>query len=97
MDFKRYLDSKKISVPTDSSTPEPRYYRLPYKGSYSITIKKRLKKLVSKCCTDDVKLSIVFTPFKIQSRLSLKDKATFSLKSFVVYRFHCVLTVMLAI
>ena len=85
---KRYLDSKDSSTTVDKK-PEPRYYKLPYIGSYSNILKKRLQKLVSKCCTDDVKLKIVFTPFKIQSRLSLKDKADFSLKSFVVYRFCC--------
>ena len=48
------------------------YFKLPYIGPFSVTTKRRIKKLVSTFYSDlDIKL--VFTPFKINSWFGAKD------------------------
>ena len=88
---KNYLQQRESPRSNDDVTNESdsRFYKLPYIGSFSSVIRKRLNKLISRCCTDEVKIKIIFTPFKIESCFSLKDKANVSLKSLVVYRFKC--------
>ena len=87
--IKDYLDKKYSSSSEKPLSELPRFYKLPYIGDYSNHVGKQISKLVSKYCTDDTKIQLIFTPFKIGSCFSLKDKPLFSLKSNVVYKFSC--------
>ena len=45
--------------------------------------------MFSRFCKDNVKIKLIFTPFKIGSMFSTKDFIPVSLKSQVVYKFSC--------
>ena len=72
--IKKYLDQKFSSNSEKPSSELPRFYKLPYIGEYSNHVGKRISKLVSKYCTEDTNIKLIFTPFKISSCFSLKDK-----------------------
>ena len=86
--IKQYID-RKYSPQIEEKTPEPRFYKLPYIGKYSTEVKQKLNKIIKKCCSDDTNIRLIFTPFKIGSCFSLKDKPVFAQKSSVVYKFVC--------
>ena len=79
------LDSSQRAARKDNCL----YFNLPYTaGPFSITTHRRIKKLVSTSCGDlDIKL--VFTPFKIKTRLGAKDPIALGLRSPVIYKFSC--------
>lgn len=88
--IKECLDDKLMLISTEKPNSElPRFYKLPYIGEYSNHVSRRIKKLVSKFCVKDTRIQIIFTPFKIASCFSLKDRPLFSLKANVVYKFDC--------
>jgi hypothetical protein len=68
---------------------EPRYYKLPFIGKFSSFTQKKINKIIGKFCKENVKIKVIFTPFKIGSMFSTKDLIPRSLKSQVVYKFTC--------
>ena len=67
---------------------EPRYFKLPYIGQYSVATKLKLKKLITLYC-EKVDARFIFTSFKVGQYFSNKDKIPQDLQSFVVYKFTC--------
>ena len=89
--IRKYLSSHYFSTKQDepkSDNPQ-RYYKLPFLGESSISLQKRLKKMVSKYCNDDVRINLIFCPFKIGQSFSLKDPPMQTLKSSVIFKFVC--------
>ena len=86
--FKTTVDKKIVNQKLTSDTTSTRFYKLPYIGSYSSVAQQQLMKILSKYCKD-IKIKIIFTPFKIGCMFSLKDSTTDSMKSCVVYKFSC--------
>ena len=66
-----------------------RYFKLPYIGSASGYTEKKLKQIISKFCKAETLVKVAFTPLKIASFFSTKDKILDNLRSFVVYKFTC--------
>ena len=64
------------------------YYKLPYIGHFSQTTKRKLKSLCEKFCKS-TEIKIAYSPLKIGSFFSLKDRLPKLLQSYVVYRFTC--------
>ena len=64
------------------------YYKLPYIGNFSKFTQKSISEICNKYCKD-LKIRLSFSPFKIGSLFSLKDKISPEHKSFVVYSFSC--------
>ena len=88
-EIKTYLDKQfNIEPPKVSNTVKFNYYKLPYIGHFSKTKKQKLKKICDQYCKD-LKVRIVFTPFKVGDLFSVKDAIPKFLKSFVVYRLLC--------
>ena len=67
---------------------ECRYFKLPYIGQYSTTMKQKLKKLITLYC-EKVDARLIFTSSKVGQYFSNKDKIPQGLQSFVVYHFTC--------
>ena len=65
-----------------------RSYKLPYIGKYSEQGQTKLPK-TCKQFSKDADHKIAFTSFKINNYFSTKDKTTYFLKSFLVYKFVC--------
>ena len=65
------------------------FFKLPYIGQISAYTEKKLKQIIEQFCKTSVSLKIAFTPTKLSSYFSLKDKKLDELKSFVVYKFIC--------
>ena len=87
--IKECLDSK-ISQSAGKETEElPRFYKLPYLGDYSSYVDRQVSKVIRKYCKDGIKIRLIFTPFKIGSCFSLKDRPLFSLKANAIYKFTC--------
>ena len=74
---------------SEKHSTEPRYYKLPYIGEFSNHVSRRINKLIKKVCKKDIKIQLIFIPFKIGSCFSLKDRPLSSLKASVVYKFVC--------
>ena len=87
--FGEYGQVNEPSHPNDAEaiTQEPRNYKLPYVGSYSVIAKKKIKSLLSNCHEIDIRL--IFVPFKIGQYFSAKCKIPEKLVSHVVYKFNC--------
>ena len=66
-----------------------RFYKLPYTRTYSEQVQKKLSKICKQFCRD-TDLKIVCTSFKIDKYFSTKDKTSYFLKYFLVYKFVCV-------
>ena len=66
-----------------------RYFKLPFIGKYSMTVKSKINDLVRKYCKSiDVKL--IFTTCKIRDSFSNKDRLTgFSYTTNVIYKYVC--------
>ena len=64
------------------------YYKLPYTGSYSNSIKKKIYELCKTFCKN-TNVKLVILPFKLQGLFSSRDFLPVALKSFDVYKFTC--------
>ena len=64
------------------------FIKLPYIGKFSKFTQQKVNQLCEKFCKS-TNVRVVFSPTKISSFLSTKDKIPSALKSFVVYRFIC--------
>jgi len=73
------LTKKHSSITEDSSTVEPRFYKLPFIGRYSNTVQKRINKIVIKCCSEDFDIHIIFRPFRIVLFLKIELMSHLSL------------------
>ena len=89
--IKEYLNDRMSSNENDtSSDPDtPRYFKLPFLGSYSLHVDKKIKRIIKRFCNNDTSIKIIFTPFKSSRLFSTKDPIPTSLRSFVVYKFIC--------
>ena len=72
----------------DKAKPEERYFKLPYVGRFSKVVENKIRDLVKEHCKG-IKVTLVFTPFKIAQFFSPKDPIPKLLKSNVVYKFNC--------
>ena len=71
-------------TPKENSNKENRTdHKLPYIGDISVRTKKKIGKLCK------IQINIVWTPFKIGSLFSSKDRLCNALRSIVVYKFTC--------
>jgi hypothetical protein len=64
------------------------YIKLPYIGKISCITKIRLLSIAKKYCKD-IHVTLVFTPLKIGSYFSPKDRVPQHLRSHVIYEFIC--------
>ena len=71
---------------TDPESNKTRFYKPPYLARYSEQVQKKLSKICEQFCKD-ADLEIVFTSFRINNYFSTKDKTSYFLKSFLVYKF----------
>ena len=72
----------------ESNTKSGKTLKLPYTGKYSVQVQKKLSKICKKFFKD-VDLKIGFTSFKINNYFSTRDKTSYFLWSFLVYKFVC--------
>ena len=79
----------KKNTQSDNEEKNCRYYKLPYIGRLSTYTTQKINKLVTEFCKANVFVKIAYTPYKIMSSFSTKDKRLESLKSYVVYKFCC--------
>ena len=86
--IKDYLD-KKLQPKEDNKIINEKYFKLPYIGEMSAYAENKLKQLIKQFCKISMSIKIAFTPTKLSSFFSLKDKKLDELKSFVVYKFIC--------
>ena len=77
-----------IDTTEEAETIDIRYFKLPYIGEYSITVKQKLSKLIALYC-DNVDARVIFTSSKVGQYFSNKDKIPQELQSYVVYKFKC--------
>ena len=75
-------------INSDGEVIVPRYFKLPYVGPYSSSVKLRLRQLLDTYCKD-IDVCLIFTSFKIGQYFSNKDRIPAELKSRVVYKFVC--------
>ena len=90
--IKRYLDSKfikKNEQGTSAEAKDIRYVTLPYIGQFSECTKKKINKLVSQFCKQNLQIRLVFTTCKLKSYFSNKDSLPKKFTSFVIYHFQC--------
>ena len=86
---KCYLDHKIGDTKNKKSEKTPCYFKLPYIGKYSDYTNKKLVKIVENLCKEDIRIKLIFTPFKINTFFSSKDSVISALKSNLVYNFSC--------
>ena len=79
---------KKYSKPDEKPESKFNYFKLPYIGDCSKSLNVQLNKLCKNYCKE-VKIRLVYAPYKIGSMFSLKDNLPSDLKSNVVYKFQC--------
>ena len=79
------LDKNSVNTNIHNNKPN-NFIQIPYTGLPSLTLAKKLKKLFSEAKLD---ISVIFSPTKIKSYFSLKDKTPLLLKSGVVYKYSC--------
>ena len=87
--IKNYLDDKNNPPKEKPKTDNCKYFKLPYIGEISEHADKKIKQLMSQYCKVGTLLKIAFTPIKLSSFFSLKDKVLDDLISHVVYKFTC--------
>ena len=73
---------------SDQTENKVTYFKLPYIGTLSTKIRKKIKALCSKYCKETI-VNLVFTSCKIGDYLSTKDPISKGLKSMIVYKFCC--------
>ena len=88
--IKKYLDYKFSSNQNQfKDKSDVHFFKLPYIGSLSHTIKTKLSKLCKKFCKEHFNIKLVFNSFKIKKCFSYKGPIRNDLKSFLVYKFTC--------
>ena len=86
----KYLQDKKSPKNMEKKEDQNSgFYKLAYIGKYSCYTEKKLKQIIEKYCKKETVLKIVFTPLKLASFFSPKDKNRDELRSNVVYKFSC--------
>ena len=89
-EVKKYLSKKNSNKTLEKDTNEHKlfYYKLPYIRDLSEKTKSRLKTIAETFCKG-TKIQLSFSPLKIGSFFSTKDKVPDDQKSFVVYMYVC--------
>jgi hypothetical protein len=87
--IKKYLQEKQDNFQKNKTIENCKYFKLPYIKDFSDFADKKFKQLKSQFCKSSTTLKIAFTPTKLSSFFSLKDKMPNALKSHVVYKFIC--------
>ena len=82
-------DTNTPTATIPAPTVTPRYYKLPYIGTYSDITKAKVKDLIVKYCNEKVNVKIIFNTCKISQYFSNKDRIPNDLMSHVVYKFIC--------
>ena len=65
------------------------YFKLPYIGQIATYTANKLNEITQQFCKKGFSIKIAFTPTKLSSYFSLKDKRLDELKSYVVYKCLC--------
>ena len=86
---KTYLNKCFKTKKVTQEITSPRFYKLPYIGSFSSYTQKKIDIIVNRYCKQDVIIKLVFTPLKLASMFSTKDQIPLALKSSMVYKFVC--------
>ena len=84
---KCYLGHKIGDTKNKKSERTPRYFKLSYIDRYSDYTDKKLVKIVENVCKENIRIKLIFTPFKINTFFSSKDSVLSALKSNLVYNF----------
>ena len=89
--IKMYLDNKYVKDNKQHSIEikEIKYVTLPYIGKFSDFAKKKINKLISKFCNQNLQIRLVFNTCKLKSYFSNKDRLPNMFTSFVIYHFQC--------
>ena len=87
--LKRYSEKKMSGVKVKENTQQIQFFRLPYIGEFSDTIKNRINSVYKRFCKTDKRIQIVFNISKIRDYFSTKDPIPECFRSFVVYQFTC--------
>ena len=89
--IKMYLDNKYVKDNKQHSIEikEIKYVTLPYIGKFSDFAKKKINKLISKFCNQNLQIRLVFNTCKLKSYFSNKDRLPNMFMSFVIYHFQC--------
>ena len=66
-----------------------RYFKLPFILIFSRFTENKLQKLTKQFCKEGTNIKIFFSPFKLASLFSTKDKVPYGLMSYVIYNFLC--------
>ena len=77
-----------LSSQVQQAVPTRYYFNLPYVGSFTREVQKRLRGLVQCYCTDN-EIQLAFSSFKVGSMLSVKDPVPLDGRSRVIYKFSC--------
>ena len=87
--LKKYLDKKMLGTKNVENTQQIHFFKLPYIGEFSNTVKNRINSLHKRFCKTDKRIQIVFSVSKIRDYFSTKDPIPECFRSFVVYQFTC--------
>ena len=87
--IKQFLNKVHSVKTTVSTVPKDIVFvRLPFLGSTSYTLKRKISELITKHYTT-VEIKFLFTTFNIGSFFKFKDKIPLTLRSMVVYKYEC--------
>ena len=65
------------------------YHTIALTPPFSKFTKNKLHKLTKQFCKESTNIKIVFSTYKLASLFSIKGKALYGLKSYVIYKFLC--------
>ena len=87
--IKKYLDYKFSSNRNQlKDKSDVHYFKLPYIGNLSHSIKMKLSKLCKEFCKENFNIKLIFNSFQIKNYFSLFFPIPNNLKSFLVYKFN---------
>ena len=86
----RYLNKQlDVTQVREEKDIDIRFFKLPYIGQHSVSLKQKLKDMIERYCTG-IDIKLVFVGSKLSDSFSCKDKFTsFSQTTSVVYKFVC--------
>lgn len=87
--IRKYVQDQQNPNNKDKKDENKGFYKLSFIGHLSCYTEKKIKQIIKKYCKPETTLKIVFTPLKLASFFSTKDKIRDYLRSFVIYKFSC--------
>ena len=87
--IKKYLDKKASGEKKKENVSDIHFFKLPYIGEFSGTVKCRIMKLYKRFCKPEKEIQIVYSISKIRDYFSTKDLVPECFRSYVIYEFKC--------